>query len=196
MATAWREPAFISRKGCSCAGRGWPKRRSHASGPIPIMQERFASMSRKPTARTSAERSLQNERTAARLPSVGPTVATTKMAARVNARTTGCERQAEPVFTWDVVNGAHSVLSAGLKVCNSSNGISADWIGRVVLIASVGSETAVPAVPSDASTERPGVVSRPSQSPCGDRVLFLQIVPRPPLEGTSKDCTGNRPLRQ
>ena len=35
METAWRAPARISRNGCNSAGRGGPKRRSHASGPKP-----------------------------------------------------------------------------------------------------------------------------------------------------------------
>ena len=37
--TAWRAPERISRKGCSSAGRGEPKRRSQASEPMPMMQE-------------------------------------------------------------------------------------------------------------------------------------------------------------
>ncbi len=71
MATAWRAPARISRKGCSSAGRGCPKSRSHASEPIPMTQESWPSTSRNPTARTSAARSPQSERTAARLLAAG-----------------------------------------------------------------------------------------------------------------------------
>ena len=42
VATAWRAPARISRNGCSSAGRGSPKSRSHASEPNAITQERSA----------------------------------------------------------------------------------------------------------------------------------------------------------
>ena len=65
--TAWRAPARISRNGCSSAGRGGPKSRSHASDPNPMTQERPPSRSRNSTARTSAARSPQNDRTVARL---------------------------------------------------------------------------------------------------------------------------------
>ena len=65
--TAWRAPARISRNGCSSAGRGGPKSRSHASDPNPMTQERPPSRSRNSTARTSAARSPQNERRVARL---------------------------------------------------------------------------------------------------------------------------------
>src|SRR4029077_18429600 len=44
---------------------------------------------RKPTARNSAARSPQNDRTAARFSAPGLTVTTTKIAARVKARSTG-----------------------------------------------------------------------------------------------------------
>ena len=68
--------------------RCWPNSRSHASDPIPITQERFPSMSRKPTARNNPGSSPQNERTAARAALPGLTVTTRKIAARVKAPTT------------------------------------------------------------------------------------------------------------
>jgi hypothetical protein len=46
-------------EGCSSAGRGCPKRRSHASEPKPMTQESPPSRSRNSTARTSAARSPQ-----------------------------------------------------------------------------------------------------------------------------------------
>src|SRR5580693_3653149 len=115
VAKAWREPALISRKGCSSAGRGWPNSLSQASDPIPITQERFPSISRKPTARNSAGRSPQNDRTASRLSSPGLTVATIKIAARVNAWTTACGAGGKPDCAPDAVNEFYSVDNAPLR---------------------------------------------------------------------------------
>ena len=86
--TAWRAPARISRNGCSSVGRGGANSRSHASDPTPITQESSASMSRKPTARTSPARPPQMARALAQLASSGLTVTTRKIAARVSGRTT------------------------------------------------------------------------------------------------------------
>src|SRR5437660_1380005 len=97
VATAWRGPALISRNGCSSAGRGWPNSLSHASDPIPSTQERFPSMSRKPTARNSPGRSPQNARTAARAVLPELMVTTRKIAARVKAPTTDWETGGAPV---------------------------------------------------------------------------------------------------
>lgn len=90
--TAWRAAERISRKGCSSAGRGGPKRRSHASDPNPRTQESPPSRSRNSTARTSAARSPQNERTMARFSDPRLSVATRKMAARVSGAATACAR--------------------------------------------------------------------------------------------------------
>ena len=92
METAWRAPARISRKGCSSAGRGCPKRRSHASDPNPMTQESPPSRSRNSTARTSAARSPHNERRVARFSGPGLSVATRKIAARVSGAATACAR--------------------------------------------------------------------------------------------------------
>jgi hypothetical protein len=63
-------------------------------------------MSRKPTARNSAGKSQQNERTAAALAAPGLTVATRKIAARVKAETTACGSGINSVCA---VNGSDSV---------------------------------------------------------------------------------------
>ena len=57
---------------------------------IAITQERFPSMSRKPTARSSAGRSPQNDRTTPRLAAPGFIVTTRKIAARVSDCATAC----------------------------------------------------------------------------------------------------------
>src|SRR5580704_1253608 len=90
--TACLAPERISRKTCSSAGRGCPKSWSHASEPNPTTQERLASRSRNSTARTSAARSPQNERRAARFSEPGLSVATRKIAARVSGASTACAR--------------------------------------------------------------------------------------------------------
>ena len=90
--TAWRAPARISRKRCSSAGRGCPKRRSHAPDPNPMTQESPPSRSRNSTARTSAARSPQSERRVARFSEPGLSVATRKIAARVSGAATACAR--------------------------------------------------------------------------------------------------------
>ena len=72
------------------AGRGGPKSRSHASDPNPMTQESPPSRSRNSTARTSAARSPQNERTVARFSGPGLSVATRKIAARVSGAATAC----------------------------------------------------------------------------------------------------------
>src|SRR5262245_29668349 len=56
-----------------------------------MMQERSSSAARKPTARRSAERSAQSERTGARFSSPGLIVTTRKIAARVSGEETVCE---------------------------------------------------------------------------------------------------------
>src|ERR1700722_8700937 len=112
VAIAWREPALISRNGCSSAGRGWPKSLSHVSDPIPITQERFPSISRKPTARSSAGRSPQNDRTASRLALPELTVTTRKIAARVKVPTTACDTGGKPDCAPVVVKESHSADSA------------------------------------------------------------------------------------
>ena len=94
--TAWRAPARISRNTCNSAGRGGPKSRSHASDPKPMTQERPPSRSRNSTARNSAERSPQKDRTVARLSGPGFIVTTRKIAARVSGAATG----------WAVLDGA------------------------------------------------------------------------------------------
>ena len=111
MATAWREPARISRNGCSSAGRG-----GQTAGPtppirMPMTHERFPSMSRKPTARTSAARSPQNERTAPRLSAPGFTVTTRKIAARVSGVATGCGTAAGAPAISGVVIGSDPIGS-------------------------------------------------------------------------------------
>src|ERR1700745_257543 len=58
------------------------------------MQETAASMSRNPTARTSAERSGQKESTFARFSSPGLMVTTRKIAERVSGEETSCETAA------------------------------------------------------------------------------------------------------
>src|SRR6516162_2827236 len=58
------------------------------------MQERAPSTSRKPTARRSAERSAQRERTGARFSSPGLIVSTRKIAARVSGVAMDCETAA------------------------------------------------------------------------------------------------------
>src|SRR5277367_300044 len=115
VATAWREPALNSRKGCSSAGRGCPKSLSHASDPIPITQDRFPSISRKPTARNSTGRSPQNDRTASRLAPPGLTVATRKIAARVKVPTTACGTGGKPDCAPDALNEPYSVDDAPLR---------------------------------------------------------------------------------
>ena len=55
-----------------------------------MTQESRPSMSRNPTARTSAARSAQKERTVARFSVPGLTVMTRKIAARVSGAATGC----------------------------------------------------------------------------------------------------------
>src|SRR6476469_6348160 len=100
VATAWRGPDLNSRNGCSSAGRGSPNSLSQASDPIPITQERLPSISRKPTARTSAGRPLQNDRTAALLVVPGLMVTTRKIAARVKSCTTN----------WDTGGGPYAVI--------------------------------------------------------------------------------------
>ena len=98
--TAWRGPAWISRNGCSSAGRGGPNSLSHASDPIPITQERFASISRKPTARSSAGRSAHNDRTAPRLAAPGFIVTTRKIAARVSVAPPAAGQLASRHLLW------------------------------------------------------------------------------------------------
>ena len=66
------------------------KNRSHASDPNAMTHERSSSRSRNPTARTSAARSAQSERTAWRLSSPGFSATTRKIAARVSGAATGC----------------------------------------------------------------------------------------------------------
>ena len=95
---------MISRKGCSSDGRDWPNNLSQASDPIPITQERFPSISRKPTARSNAGRSPQSDRTAVPFAPPGLIVVTRKIAARVKARTTGCGTGGEPACALGVVN--------------------------------------------------------------------------------------------
>src|SRR3984957_11576353 len=112
---AWRAPARISRNGCSFAGRGGPKRRSHASDPKLMTQERPPSRSRNSTARNNAERSLQNDRRAARLSRPGFSVATRKMAARVSGAATGCEVLDRSGFIWISVSGLISAIPPLVK---------------------------------------------------------------------------------
>src|ERR1700729_3836716 len=104
--TAWRSPARISRNGCSFAGRGAPKRRSHAPDPNPMTQERPPSKSRNSTARNSAARSPQNERRVERFSMPGLSVATRKIAARVSGAATACARAGH-------LPGASGVLVVG-----------------------------------------------------------------------------------
>ena len=107
--TAWRAPARISRKGCSSAGRGGPKRRSHASDPNPMTQESPPSRSRNSTARTSAARSPQNERRVARFSEPGLSVATRKIAARVSGAATACARAGDLPAASGVLIGSVSI---------------------------------------------------------------------------------------
>ena len=80
-------------EGCNSAGLGVPKEGgSTLRIRKPITQERPPSKSRNSTARTSAARSPQNERTAARLSEPDLSVATRKMAARVSGAATACAR--------------------------------------------------------------------------------------------------------
>ena len=72
------------------------------------MQERFPSISRKPTERSNAGRFPQSERTAEPLALPGLMVPTRKIAARVKARTTGCGAGGEPACALGVVNGSDS----------------------------------------------------------------------------------------
>src|SRR5262245_51072693 len=109
VATAWRSPARTSRNGCSSAGRGGPNRRSHASDPMPMTQDRPGSMSRNSTARNSAERSPQNDRRIARLSAPGLTVTTRKIAARVSGADTGCGTTRKPPAAPGVANGSESI---------------------------------------------------------------------------------------
>lgn len=90
MATACRPAERISWNGCNCAGRGWPKSRSHASLPIPRMHDRLGEAARNPTALTKEDRSPHRERTRSRDAAPGLMVATRKRAARVNEALTGC----------------------------------------------------------------------------------------------------------
>src|SRR5580704_2806082 len=79
---------------------------------MPLTQERLASISRKPTARSSAGRSPQNARTAARLASPGLTVATRKIAARVKGVTTACGAGGKRDGTSSAVNESCSAYGA------------------------------------------------------------------------------------
>src|ERR1700751_5969314 len=65
-----------------------------------MMQEREPSRARKPTARRSAERSAQRERTEARFSSPGLIVRTRKMEAFVSGGETSCEMVADGADTW------------------------------------------------------------------------------------------------
>src|ERR1700691_2072038 len=109
VATAWRPPARNSRKGCSSAGRGDPKSRSHASDPNPITQESWPSKSRNSTARSSPERSAQNERRVARFSTPGLRVTTRKIAARVSEAATGCARAGKLATGWGALLGSGSI---------------------------------------------------------------------------------------
>src|ERR1700757_604733 len=112
--TAWRAPARISRKGCSSAGRGCPKRRFHAPDPNPMTQESPPSRSRNSTARTSAESSPQSERTVARFSEPGLSVATRKIAARVSGAATACARAGDLPATSCVFVGSGFI---GRRLC-------------------------------------------------------------------------------
>src|SRR5579862_2029768 len=61
-----------------------------------MMQDRLPSISRKPTARNSADRSPHKDRTAARLAPPGLIVTTRKIAARVKDCSTACGTTGEP----------------------------------------------------------------------------------------------------
>src|SRR5437870_4608492 len=109
VATAWRPSALISRNGCNSAGRGSPKRRSQASDPKPMMQERFPAGSRKPTARNSPDRSPHNDRTDASLTAPGLIVRTRKIAARVGGAATGWGIGLELSVAMGMVIGSGSI---------------------------------------------------------------------------------------
>ena len=79
-----------------------------------MTQERFPSISRKPTARSSAGRSPQNDRTAARLASPGLIVTTRKIAARVSDWTTACGAGGRRGCAPDSVKESNSVEDAVL----------------------------------------------------------------------------------
>src|SRR5260370_24907429 len=74
-----------------------------------MTQERPPSRSRNSTARTSAARSPQNERTVARLSTPGLSVATMKIAARVSGATTGCAWADKPAAAWGALIGLGSI---------------------------------------------------------------------------------------
>ena len=79
-------------EGCSSAGRGCPKRRSHASEPKPMTQE-SPLPGREIPRRAPARRGLRrSERRVARFSGPGLSVATRKIAARVSGAATACAR--------------------------------------------------------------------------------------------------------
>src|SRR5580704_531607 len=88
---------------------------SHASDPIPITQERSPSISRKPTARNSAGRSPQNDRTVSRLAPPELTAATIKIAARVKVPTTACGTGGKPDCTPGTLTEPYSVDDAPMR---------------------------------------------------------------------------------
>src|ERR1700722_20810535 len=97
---------------------------SQASELIPIMHDRLPCWSRVPTARSSAERLAQSERTAVRAATPGLIVTTRKIAALVRGATTGWGI-ARGKFGAPVVGiGSPSSLGAlGLGCGNSARGV-------------------------------------------------------------------------
>src|SRR5215472_19070355 len=81
------------------------------------MQERAPSGARKPTARRSAERSAQSERTRARFPSPGLILTTRKIASFVSGAETGCETATAGADAWALMGlDAIAILLLGALV--------------------------------------------------------------------------------
>ena len=89
-----------------------------------MMQDKLPCWSRVPTARSSAERSAQSERTAVRAATPGLIVTTKKIAALVRGATTGWGIARDTLGAPVVVIGSHSSLGAlGLGCGNSAQGV-------------------------------------------------------------------------